>query len=221
MLDNVELSGVEAAVKDEDGNVLLGSSGKIELWATGRLYDGFDGKSTSGTVAAPKRSSKLLDSSGKLFYRARPQYELFPADQFLIATENGCANDGTGDNTIAINQFLNVARIQEKIAYFPAGIYRVGGTVTIPTGSRVQGASWSQIQGAGAYFSDMSRPQVVVKVGNRGDVGTMEIVDMMFNVQGATAGAIVLEWNVHESTQGSGQSIPLINSHHEKSCVKY
>lgn len=75
----------------------------------------------------------------------------------------------------------------------------------IPTGSRVQGASWSQIQGAGFYFNDVFNPRVVVQVGNKGDVGTMEIVEMIFSVQGATAGAIVLEWNVHESKQGSGK----------------
>lgn len=75
----------------------------------------------------------------------------------------------------------------------------------IPTGSRIQGSAWSQIQGAGFYFNDINNPRVVVQVGNRGDVGTMEIVEMMFTVQGATAGAIVLEWNVHEVTQGSGK----------------
>jgi hypothetical protein len=29
---------------------------------------------------------------------------------------------------------------------------------------------------------------------------------MLFTVQGATAGAILVEWNVHGSTQGSGKS---------------
>lgn len=50
----------------------------------------------------------------------------------------------------------------------------------------------------------MSNPQVVVRVGNRGDVGTMEIVEMIFSVLGPTAGAIMVEWNVHESSQGAG-----------------
>lgn len=77
--------------------------------------------------------------------------------------------------------------------------------MTIPTGSRVVGSSWSQIQGAGAFFNDMFAPKVVVRVGNKGDKGKVEISDMMFTVQGATAGAIVLEWNVHESEQGSGE----------------
>lgn len=84
---------------------------------------------------------------------------------------------------------------------------RVGSTVHIPTGSRVQGASWSQIQGAGAYFNDIFNPRVVVQVGEKGDRGTMEIVEMMFTVQGGTAGAVVLEWNVHESETGSGKQL--------------
>ncbi|KAK1974041.1 pectate lyase superfamily protein-domain-containing protein [Colletotrichum cereale] len=203
VIDNLELNNVATPVKNADGAVLLGSSGKVDLWAIGKRYNGYEGSSTSGAVTAPKKSDKLLDSSGKLFYRPRPQYEGFNVGQFRIATEHGCSNDGTGDNTNAINKFLRDAQSEGQVAYFPAGIYRVGGTVLIPTGSRVLGASWSQIQGAGAYFSDMFNPRVVVQVGIKGDVGTMEVSDMMFNVQGATAGAIVLEWNVHESSQGS------------------
>ncbi|KDN67309.1 putative 1,3-beta glucanase [Colletotrichum sublineola] len=203
VLDNVELSGVATTIVDDSGKTILGSIDKVELWAMGRRYNGSYGEYSSGAVDAPPKGSRLLDDKGKLFYRPRPQYENLGQEHFLVATENGCKNDGTGDNTDAINAFLLNARNARKIAYFPAGIYRVGGTVVIPTGSRVQGASWSQIQGGGFYFNDIFNPKVVVQVGNRGDVGTMEIVDMMFNVQGATAGAIVLEWNVHESSQGS------------------
>jgi hypothetical protein len=91
------------------------------------------------------------------------------------------------------------------IAYFPAGIYRVEDTVTIPAGSRVQGASWSQIQGAGARFEDMNNPRPVVKVGDRdGEEGDVEIVEMIFTTRGPTAGAIVLQWNIKARTQGSG-----------------
>ncbi|KAM0321647.1 hypothetical protein ACHAQA_010003 [Verticillium albo-atrum] len=202
VIDNLEMSNVAATIRDKDGAVILGSSSHVKLWALGKRYDGYEGKSTSGPVEAPSKSERLLDG-GKLFYRPRPQYENFDVGQFRIATEHGCRNDATGDNTNAINSFLRAAKDAGQIAYFPAGIYRVGGTVLIPTGSRVVGASWSQIQGAGAYFSDVFNPRVVVQVGQKGDVGTMEISDMMFNVQGATAGAIVLEWNVHESSQGS------------------
>jgi hypothetical protein len=114
-------------------------------------------------------------------------------------------NDGTGDQATAINTFLAKAKDGNKIAYFPAGIYQVGTTVFIPTGSRVQGSSWSQIQGAGFYFSDMTNPRVMVQVGEKGDVGSMEIVEMLFSVKGSTAGAIMMEWNVAAVSQGSGE----------------
>ena len=43
------------------------------------------------------------------------------------------------------------------------------------------------------------------RVGNEGDVGSVEISDMLFTVKGPTAGAILMEWNIHEGTQGSGK----------------
>lgn len=95
--------------------------------------------------------------------RSRPQYETIDAGSFLIATKDGgCANDGTGDQAGCINTFLENANAAGQIAYFPAGIYQVGSTVFVPTGSRIQGASWSQIQGAGIFFSDLNNPQVMV-----------------------------------------------------------
>ena len=45
--------------------------------------------------------------------------------------------------------------------------------------------------------------RAVVKVGNVGDVGSVEIQDLIFTVKGKAAGAIVLQWNVHEASQGS------------------
>ncbi|KAK2030564.1 pectin lyase-like protein [Colletotrichum zoysiae] len=193
VIDNLEMSGVGATVRDTNENVILGASGRVELWAIGKRYSGYEGTSTSGPVDAPPRPESLLDDDGRLFYRSKPQYEDFAVDQFRIATEHGCRNDGTGDNTNSINSFLRDAQAAGQVAYFPAGIYRVGGTVLIPTGSRV----------VGAYFSDIHNPRVVVQVGIRGDVGTMEITDMKFNVQGATAGAIVLEWNVKAVRKGA------------------
>lgn len=48
------------------------------------------------------------------------------------------------------------------------------------------------------------RTNLGFRVGKKGDVGSVEISDMLFTVKGATAGAILMEWNIHESTQGSG-----------------
>jgi hypothetical protein len=151
-------------------------------------------------VPKPK---ELLDSNAKLFTKSRPQYENEGEGSFLVATQNGCDNGGGGDQTNAINSFLKKALDQGKIAYFPAGIYSVSGTVEIPTNSRVVGASWSQIQATGDYFGDMSKPQVVVRVGKPGEVGKLEMTDMIISTKGPTAGAIMVEWNVKASSNGA------------------
>ena len=49
----------------------------------------------------------------------------------------------------------------------------------------------------------MNNPQVMIKVGNVGDVGNIEIQDVLFTVKGATQGAVLLEWNAKAATQGS------------------
>ncbi|KAL7943683.1 hypothetical protein V8C42DRAFT_358931 [Trichoderma barbatum] len=161
------------------------------------------------TVFVDVASPVLVDGgrtllSGFLYVRERPQYEDQSAGSFLVATiDGGCKNDGSGDQQSCINSFLQKAISRGKIAYFPAGIYTVGGTVVIPTGSRVQGSSWSQIQGSGFHFSDMHDPKVMIQVGNEGDIGSMEIVEMPFSVKGNTAGAILMEWNTAASEQGA------------------
>jgi Ser-tRNA(Ala) deacylase AlaX len=44
-------------------------------------------------------------------------------------------------------------------------------------------------------------------VGNPSDTGIIEMSDLLFTVKGPTAGAILMEWNVHESSQGSGMCV--------------
>ncbi|POR32699.1 Exo-beta-1,3-glucanase [Tolypocladium paradoxum] len=204
VIDNTAFNNVGAIVQVANGTTLFpGGSQTVDLWAHGRRYNGGDGEYQTGHVTnRPSKAYSLLDG-GKLFTRLRPQYENLPASSFLIATEHGCSNDATGDSTNAINAFLKQAAASGLVAYFPAGIYSIRGTVTIPVGSKVQGSSWSQIQATGSYFQDMKKPKVAVRVGEEGDIGTMEIADMLFTVKGNTAGAIMVEWNVHESSQGS------------------
>lgn len=90
-----------------------------------------------------------------------------------------------------------------SIVFFPFGSYVITDTLRIPVGSRIVGQAWSQIMAKGAKFQDALNPRVAVQVGMDGDIGIIEIQDMMFTVSGPTAGAILVEWNVHESTQGS------------------
>lgn len=82
------------------------------------------------------------------------------------------------------------------------------------------GEVWSQIVAEGAVshpviltqhvadpnvqkFADMANPYVAVRVGDQGSSGVMEIQDMMFTAKGATAGVILMEWNVAQSSPGS------------------
>ncbi|TLD31026.1 hypothetical protein PspLS_01908 [Pyricularia sp. CBS 133598] len=202
VLDNTKFENVASTVASTSGSTML--TGNSQLWATGMRYNGSEGSMETGAVTAPARGKGLNGPDEKLFLRSRPQYEGHNAGSFLIATtDGGCKNDGTGDQASCINAFLRKAVDGRKIAYFPAGVYVVGSTVNIPTNSVVQGSLWSQIMGSGFYFSDMKNPKVMVQVGNKGDVGTMEITEMLFSVRGATAGAVLMEWNVAAVSQGA------------------
>ena len=213
VIDNLVLNNVQVAVQNvDDASILLPGDKNIDLWALGRRYNGstasFNRNSSTGSVAAgpvsaPRKPKGLLGDNKALFVRSRPQYEKLSEDDFLVATKEKINNNGTGNQTELINKFLKKAVNESKVAYFPAGIYAVGGTVFVPTNSRIQGSGWAQIMGSGFYFSDWKHPRVMVQVGNPGDTGTMEITEMLFTVKGNTSGIVLMEWNVHEKTQGS------------------
>jgi hypothetical protein len=48
-----------------------------------------------------------------------------------------------------------------------------------------------------------SNPQVLVKVGQAGDVGSVEMQDLLFTTRGATAGLVLVEWNIEADAPGS------------------
>ena len=49
----------------------------------------------------------------------------------------------------------------------------------------------------------MKDPKVFIEVGKKGQKGKVEIVEMMFTAKGATAGAIMVEWNVEADGPGT------------------
>ena len=209
ILDNLHLSRIPipVGVVQLGGPIYLKGPGSanemtIQSWALGRRYTSRNGKhnDTFGLVnPAPVKPSSLVDSNGRFFVRSRPTYANFAADDWTVATDHGVANDGTGDQTETINKLLSGG----QHVYFPAGVYQVFGTVEVPLGSILTGSGWSQIRGTGPYFGDINNPKPVIRVGNPGDKGSVEISDMLFTVRGANPGAILMEWNVKESIQGS------------------
>jgi hypothetical protein len=208
VLDNLLVENSASVVLISGGATLLdGSSGPLYFnsWANGYRYlpDGTGGKQTGFIEPATSKPPSLLDGSGAYFTQSKPQY---PGQNPIVATDNGISNDGTGDQTAAINSLLS-SNVGSTI-FFPGGIYQVQGNVKVPVGSIITGSGWSQIMGTGSYFENADSPQVMVQVGNPGDSGVIQISDMLFTIKGATAGAILMEWNVHESSQGSGKNSP-------------
>jgi glucan 1,3-beta-glucosidase len=213
VIDNLATHNTPSIVGVAGGQTqLAGSSGDVTIksWASGRRYTKPDGTGESATglvEPSPNKPFSLLDKNGMVFVRSRPQYELLYSENFVVVTDHGISNAGDGDQTDAINKILDASK--GNPVYFPAGIYMVQGTVFVPLGSVIVGSGWSQIMGTGKFFQDMNNPNVMVKVGNPGDKGIVEITDMLFTVKGATAGAILMEWNVHEDKQGSGKYIQI------------
>jgi len=204
VLDNLNIVRALSIVQENGGAAVLTSGTFKDRWAMGNRVESLTGGSkqvTDWVKPNPGKPQVLLDSSGKIFERPKPQYEGVDASSVVNVVSKGAKNDGTGDQTAILNSILSSS--VGSLVFFPAGIYVVQGTVKIPVGSKIVGQGWSQIMGKGSAFADESKPKVVVQVGNPGDKGIMEISDMLFTVSGPTAGAVLMEWNVAASTQGS------------------
>jgi glucan 1,3-beta-glucosidase len=208
VLDNVKVEGSSKAVVGvEGGEVLLSGPKTVQSWAMGRRYTNIkDGKGVNATgnvIPAPKKPSALLGKDGAYFERSKPLYNNLASSRIVSVVSFGAANDGTGDQSKVINKALESTSTKGQILFFPAGIYSVKSTVNVPPGSIIIGDLWPQIQAVGPFFEQRARPQVMVKVGKKGDIGDVEISDMLFTVKGGTAGCILMEWNIHAKSQGS------------------
>ncbi|KAK4238207.1 pectate lyase superfamily protein-domain-containing protein [Achaetomium macrosporum] len=182
----------------------------VVSWGFGKVADpsGETGFINGADIAAPEYPASLLVADDlhprpKLFHRTRPSYADPGNSQIFDVKALGAKGDGTTDDTAVLNHILDLAANVSGIVYFPHGVYVIRDTLEVPVGSRILGQAWPQIMATGANFQDMANPRAAVRVGAVGSVGVMEIQCMMFTVRGPTAGAVVVEWNVHESTQGS------------------
>ncbi|RYP82595.1 hypothetical protein DL769_001589 [Monosporascus sp. CRB-8-3] len=207
ILENVRVELSASVVLIDGGETILpGSQGLLYFnsWGMGKRYTSVDGDGEFATGfidPPPQRPPALLDGSRNIFARSKPTYGNLGVGSFVVTTEHGISNMADGDQADAINRLL--ANNVGTPIYFPSGVYMVKKTVEIPVGSIIVGELWPQIMGTGDFFADENEPQVMIRVGKPGDSGIIEISDMMFSVKGPTRGAIMMEWNVHESSQGS------------------
>ena len=141
-------------------------------------------------------------------------YADYDVSEFSSAKAAGAKGDGYTDDTAALQAWID-ADWGCKLLYLDSGTYLVSDTITIPAGTQILGEVWSTILGYGSAFQDQNNPKVVVKVGEEGSSGVLEISDIVFGTRGpgkcpqssgekmvliscSAAGAIVVEWNVRD-----------------------
>lgn len=147
-------------------------------------------------------SPSALEDGNRYYARSKPQYEDVPASLFYSPHSFGAKGDGISDDTDALNdffQFISTCFNQGCVGFIDAGYYKVTQTILILGSSRIVGeALASVIMGSGPNFSDTNNPRPVVQVGQSGQKGYIEWSDMFVSTQGATAGAILIEYNLQD-----------------------
>jgi glucan 1,3-beta-glucosidase len=205
VLENVELNNVPTAVKGPSGSILAGSSGQTTIsgWGQGNSYTPNGPTKFQGPITPVDRPASLL--SGSAYYaRSKPQYEGLASSQFVSARAAGAKGDGKTDDTAALQAAITISASQGKVLFVDAGTYIVTGTISIPSGAKIVGESYPVIMSKGGFFANMNSPQPVIQVGKPGESGYVEWSDMLVGVQGAQAGAILIEWNL--ASPGSAPS---------------
>lgn len=197
-IENVIFNNVPTIVQGANGVSLAGSTGSttVAAWVQGNAYSPTGSTSTQGATSAFPRPESLL--SGTRYYtRSKPQYNTFAATSFSSVRTAGAKGDGVTDDSAALQAIINSATAAGKVVYFDAGIYKVTTTITIPAGARIVGETYPTIMGSGSFFTNMASPQPVVQIGaTAGTTGVVEWSDMLVSTQGATAGAILIQWNL-------------------------
>ncbi|KAK4641260.1 hypothetical protein QC761_610850 [Podospora bellae-mahoneyi] len=201
LIQNVKYTNVPTVMKDLDGNQVLAGNASGALfecgYAKGSLYAPEGPSAFEGRDIAFDQPSAL--KLGDQYYeRSKPQYEGYPAGAFVSARNISAVGDGVTDDTVALNSFFDVATEPTVVGFLDAGFYRVTDTVYIPAGARVVGEGLAAvIMGAGKKFSDVTNPRPVVQIGKPGELGYVEISDIIVSTQGPTAGAIAIEYNLN------------------------
>ncbi|KAF3908275.1 hypothetical protein AA313_de0205493 [Arthrobotrys entomopaga] len=211
-LENVLFSSVKQGVVDTDGkSYLSGSDQNVKSWVLGAVYKDLATRTfETGLTSSILRKSNLVfdDNNSGLsiipyFERAKPQYTDIPWSGFMSVKEHGAKGDGSSDDTAVLQKIVDQAASQKKIVYFDAGTYILTDTLTFKSGSRVVGEAWAQLAASGSKFSDADTARAMIRVGEPGSVGNIEMQDLLFTTKGATAGVLLVEWNIMADGKGT------------------
>ncbi|KAI6091191.1 glycoside hydrolase family 55 protein [Hypoxylon rubiginosum] len=204
VLDNVDMSeGVPTAIQyAKDKSAILKGNQKVVGFAQGRQYNGAVGKTIQTAKDSVRKPNQLLGDDGKIFTRVKPQYETVSSSKFVSVKTAGAKGDGQTDDTAAIQKVFDNAK-EGDIIYFDHGAYVVSDTVKIPKDIKITGEMWPLLMATGDKFMDSTKPKPVFQVGQAGDVGSVEMSDLIIETKGPLPGAILMEWNLGASDKGS------------------
>ncbi|KAI0199632.1 glycoside hydrolase family 55 protein [Astrocystis sublimbata] len=204
ILDNVDMSeGVPVAIQyAKDGSSLLEGNKVIEGWVQGKDYSTGKGEAIQTAQNKIDKPDGLLASDGKVFTRTKPQYESVSSSQFISVKSAGAMGDGKTDDTAAIQKVFDSAKDGE-VVYFDHGAYLISDTVHVPKNIKITGEMWPLLMATGTKFTDEANPVAVFEVGKPGDVGTVEMSDLIIETKGALPGAILVQWNLAGSENGA------------------
>ena len=107
------------------------------------------------------------------------------------------------DETSGVQNFLNAAAASGQIAYFDHGAYVIGDTINVPINLKITGEIFPLIMVSGPNFQDQFNPRVAWRVGNPGEVGSVEMSELVFETRGPCPGAIMVQWNIKGSSPGA------------------
>lgn len=203
VMDNIDFTGCPTAVQSNTGSTLLAGGSLVTSWGEGRVYVGSSGNRGQGNVPALNKVKSLIGPSGSIFERSKPQYENIPASAFVSVKSHGAKGDGITDDTAAIQAAMSAVG-DGQILYFDHGAYLVTKTIKVPANTRITGEIWPVIMASGPAFADADRLTPVFQVGKPGEVGAVEISDLIFSTSGPAPGATLLQWNLKSQQGASG-----------------
>lgn len=116
---------------------------------------------------------------------------------------NICVGDGIIDDTDAIEKAIKDSAETGSIVYFESGTYLISDTIEIPSGAKLVGEAWPNLVATGANFQDAQNPRPLIRVGQIGSTGNVEIQGLIFTAKGPLPGLVVVEWNLKAESPGS------------------
>ena len=202
LLDNVFFENTPVAVQSLTSQVVLEGNQLVRSWGQGHVYKPSSNtyNYVRGSLPVPDKSAVLLDGS-KFLEHSRPEYSEYSVNKFVTVKSLGAKGDGVTDDTAVIQQIIDTYAAT-KIIFFDAGAYIHTSTVVIPPYAVIVGEVESTIMATGSFFGDARNPKPVWSVGQQGQSGNVQIVDILFSHRGPVPGAIMMQWNLKSTCPG-------------------